>query len=75
MENVKGLEREQIDFPRKIMEAIHTRTLNPKLNRDKGLDLNPVWDNLIATEETRGPKENSSLKSSTSMTSDEVIHH
>ena len=52
-ENVKELEREP-----KIMEAIHIRTLNPKLNRDKGLDLDLVWDNLLATKETRGPRRN-----------------
>ena len=38
-DNVKVLEREPKDFPRKILEAIHIRTLNPKLNRDKGLEL------------------------------------
>ena len=77
-ENVKVLEREPKDFPRKILEAleaIHIRTLNPKLNRDKGLELDPVWDNLLATKKTRGPSGNSSLTSPTSMTSDEVVHH
>ena len=74
-DNVKVLEREPKDFPRKILEAIHIRTLNPKLNRDKGLELDPVWDNLLATKETRGPSGNSSLTSPTFMTSDEVVHH
>ena len=36
------------DFQRKILEAIRIRTLNPKLNRDKGLELDLVWDNLLA---------------------------
>ena len=45
-ENVKVLEREPKDFPRKILEAIHIRTLNQKLNRDKVLELDPVWDDL-----------------------------
>ena len=70
-ENVKVLEREPRDFPSKILEAIHIRTLNPKLNRDKGLELDPVWDNLLATKDTKGPSGNSSLTS----TSDEVVHH
>ena len=69
------LEREPKDFPRKILKAIHIRTLNPKLNRDEGLELDPVWDNLLATKETRGPIGNSSLTSPTFMTSDEVVHH
>ena len=74
-ENVKVFKREPKDFPRKILEAIHIRTVNPKLNRDKGLELDPVWDNLLATKDTRGPRGNSSLTSPTSMTSDKVVHH
>ena len=46
-ENVKVLEREPKEFSRRILEAIHIRTLKPKLNRDKGLDLDPIWDNLL----------------------------
>ena len=34
-ENVKVLEREPRDFPRKILEAIHIRTLNPKSKKKK----------------------------------------
>ena len=51
------LEREAKDFPRKILEAIHIKTLNPKLNREKGLELDPVWDNILATKETKGQME------------------
>ena len=46
-DNVKLLEREPKDFSRKVLEAIHIRTETPKLNRDKGLDLDPNWDNLL----------------------------
>ena len=41
------LEREPKEFSRRILEAIHIRTLKPKLNRNKGLDLDPIWDNLL----------------------------
>ena len=45
---INVLEKEPIkDFPRKVLEAIHIRKKGPNLNRDKGLDLDPVWDNLI----------------------------
>ena len=46
-ENVKVLEREPKEFSFRILEAIHIRTWKPKLNRDKELDLDPVWDNLF----------------------------
>ncbi|XP_072043740.1 uncharacterized protein [Amphiura filiformis] len=35
-ENVKVLERESKDFPRRVLEAIHIRTKRPRLNGDKG---------------------------------------
>ena len=60
-QNVNVLERESRDFPRKTWDAIHIRILNPKLNRNKCLELDPVWDNLLATKEIRGPKGESSL--------------
>ena len=41
-DNVKVLEKETKDFPRKVLEAIHIRKKGPNLNRDKGLDLDPV---------------------------------
>ena len=66
-EKVKVLDRELRNFRRKILEAIHIRTLNPKLNRDKGLELDPVWDNLLAIKETRGTL--------ASIMSNEVVHH
>ena len=72
----KSIEKRTRDFPRKILEAIQIMILNPKLNRDKGLELDPVWDNLyLAIKEASWPSENSSLTSSTSMTSDEAVHH
>ena len=54
--NVKVPENEPKDFPRKVLEAIHIRKKGPNLNRDKGLDLNPVWDNLINPTKTRGTR-------------------
>ncbi|XP_072041269.1 uncharacterized protein [Amphiura filiformis] len=44
-ENVKVLEREQKEFSRRVLEAIQTRTQNPRLNRDQGLEIDPIWDN------------------------------
>ena len=46
-ESVKVLELEPKGFSRRILEAIRIRTLKPKLNCDKGLDLDPNWDNLL----------------------------
>ena len=43
-DKVKILAREPKDFSRKILEAIHIRKEKPALNRDKGLDLDPVWN-------------------------------
>ena len=53
-DNVKVLQKETKDFPRKVLEAIHIRKKGPNLNRDKGLDLDPVWDNLVKPTKTRG---------------------
>ena len=53
-DNVKVLEKETKDFPRKVFEAIYIRKKGPNLNRDKGLDLDPVWDNLVKPTKTRG---------------------
>ena len=55
-DNVKVLEKEPKDFPRKVLEAIHIRKKGPNLNRDKGLDLDKVWDNLINPTKTRGTR-------------------
>ena len=46
-ENKKVLEREPRDIPSKILETIHIRTLIYKLNTDKGLELDPVWNNIF----------------------------
>ena len=51
-DNVKALEKEPKDFPRKVLEAIHIWKKGPNLNRDKGLD--PVWDNLINPKKPGG---------------------
>ena len=39
---VKVLEKELKEFSRRVLEAIQIKTNGPKLNRDKGLDLDPV---------------------------------
>ncbi|XP_072023064.1 uncharacterized protein [Amphiura filiformis] len=44
-ENVKVLEKKQKEFSRRVLEAIQTRTQNPRLNRDQGLEIDPIWDN------------------------------
>ena len=46
-DKVKILARERKDFSRKILEAIHVRKEKPALNREKGLDLCPVWDPVL----------------------------
>ena len=46
-ENVKVLEREQKEFSRRVLEAIQIRTQKPRLNRDQGLEIDPIWDNLL----------------------------
>ena len=49
----KGV-REPKDFPRRVLEAIHIRTAKPRLNRDKGLEIDPVWDNLLLPKDRPG---------------------
>ena len=44
---VKVLERESKEFSRRVLEAIQIKSKGPNLNRDKGLDLDPVWDTLL----------------------------
>ena len=41
------LERESKEFSRRVLEAIQIKTKGSNLNRDKGLDLDPVWDTLL----------------------------
>ena len=41
------VERESKDFSRRVLEAIQIKSKGPNLNRDKGLDLDPVWDTLL----------------------------
>ena len=49
-DKVKILAREPKNFSRKTLEAIHIRKEKPALNRDKGLDLDPVWDLVLIDE-------------------------
>ena len=44
---VKVLERESKEFSRRVLEAIQIKSKGPNLNRDKGLDLDPVWDTSL----------------------------
>ena len=55
-DNVKVLEKETKDFPKKVLEAIHIRKKVPNVNRDKGLDFDPVLDDLVKPTKTRGTK-------------------
>ena len=44
---VKILTKETKDYSRKILEVIHICQKNSTLNRDKGLDWDPVWDRVL----------------------------
>jgi len=55
-DNIKVLDREPKEFPRRVREAIYIKKEGPRLNRDKGLDLDPVWDNLLTSQKGRGQK-------------------
>ena len=48
-DKVKILAWEPKDFSRKILEAIHIRKEKTALNRDKGLDLDPVHTTIVQT--------------------------
>ena len=58
---VKVLERESKEFSRRVLEAIQIKTKGPNLNRDKGLDLDPVCLGHLAPKEGRGQIMNSSF--------------
>ena len=44
---VKVIDRESKEFFRRVLEAIQIESKGPNLVRDKGLDLDPVWDTLL----------------------------
>ena len=46
-EQVEILAKETKDFPRRVLEAIYIKQQEPSLNRDQGLDLDPIWDPII----------------------------
>ena len=71
-DNVKVLEKETKDFPRRVLEAIQIKKQGPSLNRDTGLEFDPVWDNLIKPSSTRGRTFPTSVTSSSVMSPDQV---
>ena len=44
---VKILKRDSKKLSRWVLKVIQIKTKKPNLNRDKGLDLEPVWDTLL----------------------------
>ena len=46
--NVKVIDRESVEFKRKIKESISIRRYHPKLNRDGGYELSRTYDGVIA---------------------------
>ena len=47
LENVKVIDREDKYWARKYRESIHIHKRQPKLNRDKGLEIPPILLNLV----------------------------
>ena len=39
--------KETKDFPRRVLETIYIKQQEPSLNRDQGLDLDPIWEPII----------------------------
>ena len=46
---MSGLLTRSLRTSRKFLEAIHFKKIAPKVNSEKGLDVNLVWDNLTKT--------------------------
>jgi len=49
--NIKVIDSEAHNTTRKIKEAIHIKQKRPRLNRDGGMDLPPVYDALLLSRE------------------------
>ncbi len=51
IQNVKVHVKQTKYFPRNVLEASNIKKKGPTLNRDTGLELDPVWDNLLLNKD------------------------